>query len=759
MLELSQLNDKESAKSKANLDDLNYRIDVENNVQTECVMNRSNLLEDIKYTSFTCVSCNLENICDLCYQTCHKSHNSSSKSQGGMSKYEKTVSIRDCPCQCAVRDHGAMNPVYYNSTKQHYKSDGFDVPCPINDLVTLLDPKHYYYDINDKCYYCLYCVFNCHQKNPDDSKHISLVTRDSVMDEVACGCSAIENHFPFYENVNNLSIMLKDKILDKYINRFKIPYQLLNNRTMIDKFINPFISRSLEIQRKVLAKNVQDSQTEAEVKVYNATVELIDNITDLFGQFVQFEIVNDTFSNILDVKYLITLFSYPEKKDDFLFKIKLDHLRFYRKFRLKPVISNTSEPKMIHMENYGPLHRLILKNVQSYDYNIKEVLELLVKVKLSIINYAEKIGSNDYSLLIVEFLKIYYIVLPHYHLDRTFLEEAVKNIGEVTRCLKKRKCLETLIRNILEKVLYSIMVMNNDFLLFTKLLDPENSSDLKIPDELVFSFQDSKFSMDIINVLFVFQKDSEDNSEYILRKDFYDFLGSEEDVYIQTLKDLVESKHFNFDFETLQQMAKCNNYDSIIEACTIIDSSLMKSLKSKIKDLEAERVKVLSGQITDRVYLQNISNILASLNNLLKIDILGIEQIDLNNDTVRANFNKRQIYVHKLGLFDSMVYTWNFLSPSMYSEGEDSLKKRNMVYNEILKIFNLITYENPFLTACMFNKKLVQIILDANISFLECYNDKMKTLEKYNYAIDGRAVVEKMTESLDFNQVRIGLKI
>src|SRR5207244_1706042 len=68
------------------------------------------------------------------------------------------------PCDCAMRNHNCGGVGRSLSRKS---SDEFDTEqntgnkCPLNDILSSIDPKYYFLDTKTNNYLCLFCIENC----------------------------------------------------------------------------------------------------------------------------------------------------------------------------------------------------------------------------------------------------------------------------------------------------------------------------------------------------------------------------------------------------------------------------------------------------------------------------------------------------------------------------------------------------------------------------------------------------------------------
>src|SRR5690606_19397974 len=102
--------------------------------------------ENETYLAFTCNSCpgKLENICYLCYERCHKNHNTNSKNIN-----EKRLEIRKTPCSCAMNDHQVKKQESYLDS---IRTDSQDLQCTINEVLHYSDVQYYYMDPSSHMY-------------------------------------------------------------------------------------------------------------------------------------------------------------------------------------------------------------------------------------------------------------------------------------------------------------------------------------------------------------------------------------------------------------------------------------------------------------------------------------------------------------------------------------------------------------------------------------------------------------------------------
>ena len=160
--------------------DLNQRLKLEERIKLGCVMNKNIYSkQEYIYSVKQCFTCpgKLENICDYCYHHCHQDHNSNIK---GVSLIDKKVNISKVQCDCALRNHDFKAGIV--SARSSENEEAMKNRCPINDILSLIDPKYYLYDTFENKFICFFCRENCYKE--EDNIGVDNDSNDIIDNEI-----------------------------------------------------------------------------------------------------------------------------------------------------------------------------------------------------------------------------------------------------------------------------------------------------------------------------------------------------------------------------------------------------------------------------------------------------------------------------------------------------------------------------------------------------------------------------------------------
>lgn len=788
-------------------------------INVDCIMNNACIFEEVEYTAYSCPTCpeKLTYICQPCFHNCHSGHVSQNKGSPNSIVLIKTVSIKNQKCQCALHNHMQKKSTKKSSYKQSdRKMNNYleeDNVCPLNEIISVLQPLGYFFDTINKKYMCIYCAHYCQETENLETNLPKNFQILNPKETPKCCCNNEENHFPIAENLNCLLNIMKNRNFDKYINRYKFPYLIFNNDEFLSKYFDPYFKKQTDFLRLNLTHKIHTLELNDD-KEYNQCLQVLNGLCEVFSSKLTFyklfpkletmgtftKKVYETF----DLEFLLKLFSIPEVDNDPLLKVKLNCLNLYRKFIFSPDMIKCRNFNLLEtMENVTPFHRLLLgfkppEELVMFTTSKLNVLKikknkyenLLEKIFNSIINYSEK--SNDeseYTLLAVEYLKIWNLIIPFLSIQPDSYKPAFQRIAKIISILKNKKANEFMVRNTLEKIVYQLILLNNDHIFYSALFDKENNRkfEFTIDSNLKFSFQNDPFNKDLITILFSYAKEDTDNSSYILRKEIYDILVNKNDCYIIYLKNLFNSnfKLFNFQFldlATLDKQIK-GNEDKFLEfmknsETLRVDNSFcggnfmqnllstqndqnqillnkLKTVKAHLNALENLFLDMIYSKISEGLYLTKMEDQLKHLSQYLKIEFFNLDRIANTNKILLF---KKQLLFYKIGGMDLLINICKLLKKVKYFHHDDNLlRKHKLCINQIFIILDQLCFENPFFCAILFSQSMVKLLIrfriknSSNCSELKFYYEKLKILNKYNYKINSEFFITTLVNEFDFN--------
>ena len=833
---------------------------------TKCVMNRFFIFNDTEYSAFTCVACNIENICQYCYEKCHAGHNSSNMKGINQSK---TLSIKTHSCNCAMNDHESKIDSKHAEFKrmatiQTNSAEAFC--CPLKEVFSLSNSVYNYFDEKIQRNICSYCCNFCADGIDELSgKWEGLQKIKSTLGDrkSPCGCSKPENHSTIEENISNIYTVISDLNFGYELNLTKLSYQLMTNKIFLNKFLGGFISNSDVIKNSLENGGPSIKEMWGVTRGnynYDIAVQLLDSLAKKYSSgfilpkvFKQKETDFNLNENIMEEgpiatisnkseyenltleiffspEFLIKLFSLPEKKKDVLFSFKLNCFKFYRKFVFIPMIKNKNFFSLDSYENVSAIHRIFLgrnvpdelkfysssveenKNTKKNNVISQPILEILLeKVLTSFLNYSEKeIEMYQYIQLGIQLLKFFKRIIPFYHLNHELIVKTFEKVEKIMSVLKTKKAYENLVIKHLEKIIFTLMILNNDYILYNKLFLDENENKSKeYLKNVKFSFEKNEFNKKLIFTLFSYSKDYSDNSDYLKNIHIYDDLVNAKDYYSENLESLLKSsfkeilnsesfikfvkienkeaknspknlsyklnlfKSFflNEEEEAKNILSKQNqNMEKVLENFlsnpTVNEEMFFQNLVTDLKEYKNVLEEYLSGNLDKnlRHVKEHPDKNLISDANCISEDKLSSEKfINLNSNfpqittvlTEETKFNsfRKKIALFQMGCFDVIFNLCKFLNSETYFSLEIFSIKIKEILGLIYEIFEIFSNDNPFISALFFNKTFINTIfknknmLKDNLKFLL---NKLKILCKSNYKINPELIIEKILQQINF---------
>ena len=270
----------------------------------------------------------------------------------------------------------------------------------------------------------------------------------------------------------------------------------------------------------------------------------------------------------------------------------------------------------------------------------------------------------------------------------------------------------------IEDVFYLIAIKINDHKIYHKLFS------IKSTDTHYYVFQNNEYNQKVIQSCFSLCLESFEAVYYdtlgtIKRNEIFDLLINENDYYIDSLQNIVNSKYF-----------------------PIIDKEfnhLTKKTKILFNEKEILLIEDNMAQIHDNMinYKRNKINI----NELIKILILNLtknvdefkKMIYSKEDSNSENNFWRQIFIFKKGFFKLNLNLILFLKEHLNLINEKEVEN---VFDKILDLINVFFSENPFLISILFNPNVFKVFNNEKTNLMittRCYDFYSTLVKKLNY--------------------------
>lgn len=743
--------------------------------EAQCVMNRLRIFnERDAYLSYTCNGCpgKPDNICQFCFETCHRNHNISTKNVNERKQYiKKTI------CSCAINDH----IVQISETQiDKIRTDTQDMQCTLNEVLHCSNMNSYYMDPTTHMYFCIFCLDSClgiyNPNSTPNSKEDSL--KDYIKKEKTkfangaplCSCGNKDNHSPFFENIQCLIQLLLTNNYDKYFNKLQIPSQILSKTQLIEKYLESIKHNHSEIMKSIKENTFYKYQKEQMPKVYTYSLKLVKTFSEVFNKD-NYYISNPNIVNTYNIDFMITLFS--QSNDPFLCDTKVNCLIFYRKFYMIPLMkSKRWHQAYIDFENLTPFHRLMFRN------NISELflaikterkifMQLLSKVHITIFKYNEKLDEKSLSILIIEYLKWLIYVVSFKFTDPNDIvlvyNVILEKFTKLVNLIQPRKYFDV-VKKYIEMFVARVIINTNDEIFYNKVFPHSNSSILKktamkslnlitnnnfralieedehssnfgnfgndhnnnIPNDIIntrFAFEDGDLQMNMIKNLFAFKKEESDHSKELQNGELYDILVNKEDFYFINIKSLLESKYMriiNDNAETLPMKAFFNPVKDINIDAFFPNKEIYDQLRDNMENLEDNKKKFYDSSINETLFFDNCKLSIVTIKSILSkfifinVDTLLTEENNLINSSQQTTYKElfyKQNFLFKMGLFDILLNIYYIYSSSNFLKYNLGEKKVVLILSECIDIFKQLTACNPFLASLFFNSNILQYVV------------------------------------------------
>ena len=152
-------------------------------------------------------------------------------------------------------------------------------------------------------------------------------------------------------------------------------------------------------------------------------------------------------------------------------------------------------------------------------------------------------------------------------------------------------------------------------------------------------------------------------------------------------------------------------------------------------------------EITELEYFDVVLNSLIKFKDDLREKIFDFKNIDRNHKAIK----EKQVYLVRNGLFDRITRMWSTIEENDFLKQSIGPAKQEIIREEILEMFTILTYENPFLIVLCFTKVFCNLIFQSDVTKNEInfFNHKLKVLKKYKYKINIMGFLGILDEKLE----------
>jgi len=154
-------------------------------------------------------------------------------------------------------------------------------------------------------------------------------------------------------------------------------------------------------------------------------------------------------------------------------------------------------------------------------------------------------------------------------------------------------------------------------------------------------------------------------------------------------------------------------------------------------------------KINEKEYVNCCINLIIKFKYDLKTKIFQIRDNDKD-----PKIKLKQIFIFREGMLDIIIRTLKSIDNEFVLDSIGANKVQSLK-NELLGLFDILTYENPFLIMLCFTNEFSEFIL-KHISRIELnfYIDKLKIIKKFGYKLNLERFVSILNEKVaDYRNV------
>ena len=671
-----------------------------------CSINRFGIFSHSKINVFSCSCSGTEvEICEECAKLCHKNH-----------RYKQKPDQSKFLCGCALVNHEV----------NFFRKSSKNLDCSLNEIFHLTNVKYYYSLIvaGRKEIYCLYCMNFC-LKQTDDFHKISKENMDRAPQ---CNCTNQQIHSN-EKNYSCLSQLIENKDdFKEYFNLGSLTYLIISNNDLFEKFVSPIISKHNEILMKMKDNDYVSLQGEIVPNQYTYCTDVFVKLSKISKK--QYYLINNReFKESINLEFLKTIFTTTEVSKDFFAYVKYYSLKLFRKFCMLPMMRSNFLSKVGEDSNTTGLHRLIFNDsISMFFKQIKisqeEYFELINTIYNSIVNYSEKIDYKLHIDLIREFIKYSILVLRNNFVDFAFIEDTISRITKLNLMFIGRKSENNKLSSDIRNLIYFLILKQNDENLYQNLFIPKDKIEKKD-----YFFEDNENSNLLIKCLFV---DSLNLKEYpISKKEIFDLLINQNDLYIEGLRNLQKGKFLTSNLTLFFE----DNFD---------DENFFSSLtsvvfKKFIHQLGLFKTDYIENRLGEKEFFNKVSTILKDI--LLNSGLFAETKA---NEICEERFYQ-QLTLFKNNLFNEIINIWDLFENNDYLRNSVGEECYDSLYFHIVDVLLLLVEDNPFLTSLFFNDNMIDRFFKVKIARKEkkmtpfkCYEffvRALKILIKFDYKV------------------------
>ena len=257
-----------------------------------------------------------------------------------------------------------------------------------------------------------------------------------------------------------------------------------------------------------------------------------------------------------------------------------------------------------------------------------------------------------------------------------------------------------------------------------------------------FIFESNNISNALINSLFAFKKELNDHMPEFQKWEMYDWLASEDDFYIESIKSFYESyNELEADSKLLimQFRTFCKSCKGV-ENSSIVDKN-QNSLNRIIKT-NNEMNQIFFGYFSNNdrpdVFCDKIKEKIDHMSKIFK-DVFNenensLQDISIDNNNNKFNIDRKifQLCLLKFGIIDSIYKIYNQFHKNDFIAKFLPWKKEQELVVSIFDFLSLISEENIIISYVLFSNQSLDLFLSLNNKYSNL-NSRIKFIELKYY--------------------------
>ena len=327
-----------------------------------------------------------------------------------------------------------------------------------------------------------------------------------------------------------------------------------------------------------------------------------------------------------------------------------------------------------------------------------------------------KIDAKRIKLRIEEFVKL---TILNYH-DEIFYREVIASSKQKISNLlgttsKRNNLLSTAIEGNTSKKNLNISSKKG----YQELNEEEDPNDKGYEENSFsnakFMFENTPLSFSILSSLFAFKKDPLERVVEFKDWKIYDWLASENDYYLESIKNfMLAYKSVPNNFRLLTQHLR-NLSKPTFEVSSIIlnkKQNVVKKMTQLSDELFSEYQKYFFSNDSPSMFCDKLIKIMNDIKNTF--------ENNFTNETTPEDIIDRkllQIFMIKIQLIDNLFTIYNQFQFNNYLVKNLHPSNHSILINTIFELFSLFTYDNIFNTYILFSDDSLDLFLTPNVGF------------------------------------------